>query len=74
MDILCDALAAQGFEVEKGVADVPTAFTGRFGSANPSSAFWASTMPFPASLKKVASRLKHPLFPADPATAAVTTT
>lgn len=33
--LLCDALRSEGFEVEEGVADVATAFTGKFGSGKP---------------------------------------
>ena len=35
MKILCDALAEAGFEVAQNVGDVPTAFTGRYGSGKP---------------------------------------
>ncbi len=35
MDALCEALKCEGFEVEQGVGDVPTAFTGRFGHGKP---------------------------------------
>ena len=32
---LCAALRAEGFEVEEGLAGIPTAFSGRFGSGKP---------------------------------------
>ena len=35
MQTLCAALESEGFKVEKGVGDVPTAFTGSFGSGKP---------------------------------------
>ena len=35
MKILCDALAEAGVEVAQNVGDVPTAFTGRYGSGKP---------------------------------------
>ena len=35
METLCDLLAKEGFEVEKNVANIPTAFTGRFGHGKP---------------------------------------
>ena len=35
METLCDLLAKEGFEVEKNVANIPTAFTGTFGSGKP---------------------------------------
>ena len=35
MEALCEALKTEGFEVETGVGDVETAFTGRFGHGKP---------------------------------------
>ena len=35
MKVLCDILRKEGFEVEEGIADVPTAFKGTFGSGKP---------------------------------------
>lgn len=35
MDILCEALQNEGFEVEKGIAGIDTAFRARFGSGKP---------------------------------------
>lgn len=35
VETLCSSLEAEGFTVEKGVGDVPTAFTGRFGKGKP---------------------------------------
>lgn len=35
MKVLCDLLRKEGFEVEEGIADVPTAFKGTFGSGKP---------------------------------------
>ena len=35
MDALCEALEKEGFEVAKGIGDVPTAFSGRFGKGKP---------------------------------------
>ena len=32
---LCEVLRAEGFRVEEGLADIPTAFSGRFGSGRP---------------------------------------
>jgi len=34
-ELLCQALEEEGFEVEKGVADIETAFVGSFGSGSP---------------------------------------
>ncbi|MDP1420149.1 M20 family metallopeptidase [Peribacillus simplex] len=34
-DLLCQALESEGFSVEKGLADIPTAFVGSFGTGNP---------------------------------------
>lgn len=34
-DILCTALETYGFTVEKGLAGIPTAFSGRFGNGGP---------------------------------------
>lgn len=33
--LLCDALRAEGFTVEENLADIPTAFSGTFGSGHP---------------------------------------
>lgn len=33
--ILCDFLENEGFQVEKGLAGIPTAFSGKFGSGSP---------------------------------------
>ncbi|MBR4036090.1 MAG: amidohydrolase, partial [Oscillospiraceae bacterium] len=33
--LLCDALKSEGFEVEKGVGGVETAFTGKYGKGKP---------------------------------------
>ena len=35
MKVLCDLLRKEGFEVEEGIADVPTACKGTFGSGKP---------------------------------------
>ena len=35
MEILCDLLKKEGFEVKQNVANIPTAFTGTFGSGKP---------------------------------------
>ncbi len=35
MDTLCELLESEGFKVEKGIGDVPTAFSGTFGSGKP---------------------------------------
>ena len=35
VESLCSLLESEGFEVEKGVADVETAFTGKFGKGKP---------------------------------------
>ena len=35
MDKLCEALEQEGFKVEKGVGDIPTAFTGTYGHGKP---------------------------------------
>jgi len=35
MAALCEALEKEGFEVAKGIGDVPTAFSGRFGHGKP---------------------------------------
>ena len=35
MDKLCEMLEKEGFKVEKGIGDVPTAFKGTFGSGSP---------------------------------------
>lgn len=35
MEKLCQALEQEGFAVEKGVADIPTAFTGTYGHGKP---------------------------------------
>lgn len=35
-DLLCGILEQQGFQVEHGLAGIPTAFVGRFGSGRPS--------------------------------------
>ena len=35
MEILCDLLAKEGFEVKQNVANIPTAFTGTYGSGKP---------------------------------------
>ena len=35
MDKLCKALEQEGFKVEKGVGDIPTAFTGTYGHGKP---------------------------------------
>lgn len=32
---VCDVLRSEGFEVTEGLADIPTAFSGRFGSGKP---------------------------------------
>lgn len=37
--LLCDALRAEGFTVQENLADIPTAFSGRFGSGKPVIAF-----------------------------------
>ena len=34
-EIICKALEEQGFHVEKGIAGIPTAFTGTFGHGKP---------------------------------------
>lgn len=34
-DLFCDVLAEEGFEVKKGICDIPTAFSGSFGSGRP---------------------------------------
>ena len=34
-EIICKALEEQGFQVERDVADIPTAFTGTFGHGKP---------------------------------------
>lgn len=35
MDLYCDVLEKNGFEVEKGISGVPTAFSGSYGSGHP---------------------------------------
>ena len=35
MEILCDLLTKEGFEVKQNVANIPTAFTGTYGSGKP---------------------------------------
>ena len=40
-EIICQALKEQGFEVETGVAGIPTAFTGTFGHGKPVIGFLA---------------------------------
>ena len=35
MEILCDLLEKEGFEVKKNIANIPTAFTGTFGHGKP---------------------------------------
>ncbi|HEX5565013.1 MAG TPA: M20 family metallopeptidase [Sporosarcina sp.] len=37
--LLCEVLEAEGFQVEKGLADMPTAFVGSYGSGGPVIAF-----------------------------------
>jgi len=39
--LFCDALRAEGFRVEENVANIPTAFTGTFGSGRPVIGFLA---------------------------------
>ena len=34
-DLLCSILESEGFEVKKGLADIPTCFTGTYGSGKP---------------------------------------
>ena len=34
-DLICEALESEGFSVQKGLADIPTAFVASFGSGNP---------------------------------------
>jgi len=34
-DLLCEVLSCEGFDVKRGVADIPTAFTASFGSGKP---------------------------------------
>lgn len=34
-ELLCQTLEAEGFSVDKGIADMPTAFVGSFGSGSP---------------------------------------
>ncbi len=34
-DVLCDALASEGFAVERGVADMPDAFVAKYGEGKP---------------------------------------
>ena len=34
-DLLCSILESEGFEVKKGLADIPTCFTGSYGSGKP---------------------------------------
>ena len=48
-EYLADFLEAEGFTVERGVAEMPTAFVASFGSGSPSSASWPSSMPSPTS-------------------------
>ena len=66
MDILCDALAAQGFEVEKGVADVPTAFTGRFGSGKPVIGFLGEYDALSGLSQEGGVAVKTPIVPGGP--------
>ncbi len=35
VEYLCDALESEGFEVERNVGDIETAFTGRYGKGYP---------------------------------------
>ncbi|OIK13821.1 amidohydrolase [Bacillus sp. MUM 116] len=34
-ELICQTLESEGFSVEKGIADLPTAFVGSFGTGNP---------------------------------------
>ena len=46
-EILCELLEKEGFKVEKNLADIATAFSGRFGSGSRSSVSLVNSTPFP---------------------------
>ncbi len=73
--LLADTLEAAGFQVERGVAGMPTAFvaTWSHGSASPRSGFWENTTLYPCFRRKPGSPKRSRWFRARPATAATTT-
>ena len=44
---------ANGFRVERGVAEIPTALVAEYGSGKPIIGIWESLMPYLACLKKL---------------------
>ena len=46
--LLADELESHGFNVERGVGDMPTAFYGVWGSGEPVIGVMGSTTPYPA--------------------------
>jgi hypothetical protein len=54
--LLAQACREEGFEVETGVAGMPTAFVARWGQGNPWWGSWRNTMPCRVCPRKSASR------------------
>ena len=47
-EILCELLEKEGFSVERNLAGIQTAFSGRFGHGKPVVGILVNSMPFPA--------------------------
>lgn len=58
---LCDALTENGFTVEKGLAGIPTAFSGRFGNGHPVIGILGEFDALPGLSQKAGVTVKEPL-------------
>jgi aminobenzoyl-glutamate utilization protein B len=65
-ELLCDMLERNGFRVERGVADMPTAFVATYGSGRPVIGILAEYDALPGLSQKAATTHKEPLVPAGP--------
>ena len=65
-EYLADMLERNGFTVERGVADMPTAFVATYGSGKPIIGILAEYDALPGLSQKVATAHKKPLVPGEP--------
>ena len=66
MDKLCELLEKNGFKVEKGVGDVPTAFTGTWGKGKPVIGFLGEFDALSGLSQEAGNPIKTPITPGAP--------
>ena len=54
-DLYCRVLEQEGFKVERGICNIPTAFSASYGSGRPTSACWRNMTRSPACPRRAAA-------------------